>query len=100
TKRQTAIRARLEDGAKREEIRTALSHVYDLERLMTRVIYGTVNPRELRSLAYTLAELPTLKALTETFSSDYLSRIHERIEPLEDVCALIANAICEAPPER
>ena len=98
TKRQTAIRALLEDGAKREEIRTALSHVYDLERLMTRVIYGTVNPRELRSLAYTLAELPMLKALTETFSSDYLSRIHERIEPLEDVCALIENAICEEPP--
>ncbi len=98
TKRQTAIRALLEDGAKRSEIRTSLSRVYDLERLMTRVIYGTVNPRELRSLAYTLAELPALKSITEGFSADYLAKIHAQIEPLEDVRALIENAICDEPP--
>ncbi len=98
TKRQSAIKALLDDPVKREDIRKLLVGVYDLERLATRVVYGSVNPRELRALASTLSQLPAIKELTENLASDYIKRIYEQIEPLEDVCTLIDNAIVDDPP--
>ena len=98
TKRQSAIKALLDDPVKREDIRKLLVGVYDLERLATRVVYGSINPRELRALASTLSQLPAIKKLTEELASDYIKKIHEQIEPLDDICTLIDNAIVDDPP--
>lgn len=44
------------------EVRDLLNNVYDLERLMTRVIYQKATPRDLKSLSMTAQQLPELKA--------------------------------------
>lgn len=98
TKRQSAVQELIDNAIIREELYSALSNVYDLERLMTRVIYGSVNPREIRSLGYTISHLPNLKLATSHFQCSYLCDIHANINTLEEVSALIENAIIEEPP--
>ena len=41
----------------RSDLREQLGRVFDLERLMTRVIYGSATPRELLSMAATCSRL-------------------------------------------
>lgn len=98
TRRQGAVQELFNNPIIREELSVALSNVYDLERLMTRVIYGTVNPRELRSLGYTISMLPQIKAISDGFKCTYLSDVNKKISTLEDVYNLINNAVTDEPP--
>jgi len=81
------------------EISDTLSNVYDLERLMTRVVYKTATPRDLRALAMTAEQLPFLKEQLEKLnSSKLLARYNSEISPLDDISSLIRKAIVEEPP--
>ena len=82
----------------REELRELLSNVLDLERLVTRVVYGTANARDLRAVANTVGVLPELKALLGACRSDELVALTSELETLEDVYTKINSAICENPP--
>lgn len=74
TRRQNAIGELLANQIALEELRALLDRVYDLERLLTRVLYGTASPRELNSLAQTAALLPDIKQQTAAFTGEELSR--------------------------
>jgi DNA mismatch repair protein MutS len=65
---------------------------------MTRIVYGSANPRELRSLAQTAEKLPALKERLKDVSSLLLKEIFSQIDTLEDIYKLIDNAINEDPP--
>ena len=82
----------------REELRELLSNVLDLERLVTRVVYGTANARDLRAVANTVGVLPELKTLLGACRSDELVSLTSELETLEDVYTKINSAICENPP--
>ena len=82
----------------RADLRDTLSHVFDLERLMTRVIYGSATPRELLALAATCARLPDLLALLAGCESNALRGVQASIDPLQDVRALIEAAVDEEAP--
>ncbi len=98
TKRQSAVYELFENSLIREDISSSLSNVYDLERLMTRVVYGSVNPREVRALAYTISNIPTIKTISKDFKCQYLADVNENIDTLDEVYALIGNAISDEPP--
>ena len=80
------------------EIRELLSDVHDIERLMTRIVYGTAGGRELRSLCFTMAKLPAIKTLLSGCRSRILSGANDDIDLLEDLCELIDKAIVDEPP--
>ena len=82
----------------REELRELLSSVLDLERLVTRIVYGTANARDLRAVANTVGVLPELKTLLGACRSDELVSLTSELETLEDVYTTINSAICENPP--
>ena len=82
----------------REELRELLSSVLDLERLVTRIVYGTANARDLRAVANTVGVLPELKALLGACRSDELVALTSELETLEDIYTKINSAICENPP--
>ena len=44
-----------------QEITELLSKVYDIERLMTRVMYKSATPRDLKALSVTALQLPEIK---------------------------------------
>ena len=81
------------------EIRELLDKVYDLERLMTKVMYKTANPRDLRSLSATALQLPYIKQELEKLSgSKLLSSYNSDISTLDEIVNLVENAIMEEPP--
>ncbi len=82
----------------REELREYLQPVYDLERLITRITYMTANPRDLIAFMTSIRVLPAIRMLLSDFKSSLLCDIYDRMDPLEDLCNLIENAIDEEPP--
>lgn len=97
-RRQNAVEELSMDSMFRDAVAEQLSGIHDLERLMTRIVYGSANARELRSLCAALSRLPELKQLLGGVSSALLKEIREKIDPLEDVAALIESAIVDEPP--
>ncbi|MCR4745970.1 MAG: DNA mismatch repair protein MutS [Lachnospiraceae bacterium] len=82
----------------RDEIREYLAAVYDLERLLCKISYGSANPRDLIALKGSLKMMAPIRALTADFDSDLLKKLSEKIDALEDIYQLIENAIVDDPP--
>ena len=80
------------------EIREVLSGVYDLERLMTRVMYRSASPRDLKSLSLTALKLPELKNQLSHFDGKLIKDCNSRISTLDAVSNLVENAIVDEPP--
>ena len=75
------------------ELAAALDGVYDLERLMTRVVYGNPPVKDMIALGATTARLPAIKELLGEVQCTLLREIEQNIDPLEDVARLIGSAI-------
>ena len=65
---------------------------------MTRIVYGTANAKELKSLQFTIEKLPAVKSELSGASTALLKEIYESIDLLEDVRQLISDAIVDEPP--
>ncbi len=96
--RQKSVGELLANFMLREEIRETLSSVLDLERLMTKITYGSATARELRAVAQTVSVLPKIKSMLSGAESEELSAIWNDIDELTDVFELIDRAIIETPP--
>ncbi len=97
-RRQNAIEELTKNYILREEIKELLSNVLDIERLVTRIVYGTANARDLRAVANTVSVLPELRGLISSCVSDELSQLCRELDTLEDVYTTIEAAICKEPP--
>jgi DNA mismatch repair protein MutS len=97
-KRQNAVEELVNDTVGRLEFTAQLTGIFDIERLMTKIVYGSANARELRSLCQAMTNLPALKAGLEHSKSKLLRELYQLIDPLEDMRALIDSAIVEDPP--
>ena len=97
-RRQGAVEELCGNFMLREELTEALSHVLDLERLITRIVYGSANGKDLRAVCNTAAVLPEVRQLLESSTSEELSRIYRELDPLTDVCKLISDSIKEDAP--
>ncbi len=97
-RRLDAVDELKEQAITREEIREYLSPVYDLERLITRITYGTANPRDLTAFASSLSMLPPISYLLKETKASLLQEIYQKMDPLEDLCALVQQAIADEPP--
>jgi DNA mismatch repair protein MutS len=82
----------------RMETRELLKKVYDIERLMGKVIIGTVNCRDLIALKNSLGQIPYIKSTLEGCKSELNMRICGGIDTLDDVYELIEKAIIDDPP--
>lgn len=81
------------------DLRDLLDRVYDLERLMTKVMYKSANPRDLRSLSATAMQLPLIKQeLAKLDGSKLLARYNSEISDLGEIVKLVENAVMEEPP--
>lgn len=98
TQRQNAVAELFENRELLDSVMETLSGIFDIERIMTRVVYGSANGRDLRSLWSALTHLPALKDLSAQFECSLLKDVDRRIDALEDICALIDSAIVEEPP--
>lgn len=97
-RRQGAVEELYGNYMLREEIGILLENVLDLERLITKIVYGTANGKDLRAVRSTIAVLPEIKAQIANCRSEELVRINAELETLDDIFDKIDKAICENPP--
>lgn len=97
-RRLDAVSELKQQAISREEIREYLTPVYDLERLITRITYGSANPRDLTAFSGSLEMLPPIKYILEDMHSPLLVSIREDIDTLEDLCGMVKAAIADDPP--
>ena len=97
-RRLDAVEELKEQAISREEIREYLNPIYDLERLITRITYGTANPRDLTAFGSSLKMLPPIHYLLDEMQSPLLRELCQELDPLEDLCSLIERSIVEDPP--
>ena len=97
-KRQNAVEELVNNTMLRLDLVEALQGILDMERLMTRIVYGTSNARELRSLACAIGRVPKVKEIAQNVTSSLLTEIYKGIDVLEDVFKAIDSAIVDEPP--
>ncbi|MDI3534121.1 MAG: mismatch repair protein MutS [Thermosediminibacterales bacterium] len=96
--RLKAVENLVNDTVLREEIKNSLKNIYDLERILSKIIYNTVNPRDLIALKNSLKHLPAIKAALNKSTSEILVDSKNNLDTLEDLNQLIEEAIIENPP--
>ncbi|HSN89739.1 MAG TPA: DNA mismatch repair protein MutS, partial [Anaeromyxobacteraceae bacterium] len=82
----------------REDLAGALRPVGDAERLLSRLVLGQGNARDLRALAGALLALPSLADLLEARPAPILREAGARARGLEDLASLLDRAVAEEPP--
>ena len=97
-KRQNAVGELVDNPMLRDSVRDALTGVNDIERLMTRIAYGTANAKELKALQSTIERLPNIKSSLSNCSTALIESIYNDIDLLEDVRELIGSSIVDEPP--
>ncbi len=97
-KRLSAVQELTEDMVLREELALTLREITDLERLISRIVYGTANARDLRSLANGLGQIPRLQALLAERNAPLLRELLEKLDGLTTLREHIDEAIVEEPP--
>ena len=98
TRRHAAVEALVESPIARGELEEALKDVTDLERVMTRIVTGTVNCRDLLAFARGLRALPQVKTILAELGSPLLQRLAAAIDPLADCADGIEKTIVDDPP--
>ena len=79
-------------------IREQLRRVYDLTRVLTRVLQNRCTPRDLAAIARTLRALPYFREKLANVSSKKLQSIWNDIDPCEELEKLLSSALEENPP--
>ena len=98
-KRQNAVQELYDDMIRCDELRECLYNIQDLDRIMTRVIYKSVNAKDLRALANALEYLPDIKNSISSFSSQLLKDLFAQLDTLQDVYQIIDKTLVDNPPQ-
>ena len=97
--RLDAVEALYKKSVVLTDLSALLDRVFDLERLMTKVMYKSANPRDLKSLSATAMQLPAVKQELEKLSdSKLLAKYNREISTLDELVNLVENAIMDEPP--
>ena len=70
-----------------------LQGVYDIERLLSKVAYKSINARDCLALCASLGKVPGIRGLLENASSQAVREIRDQLDPLESLTALLEKAI-------
>lgn len=98
TSRHNAVDELVSASVMRSELREAITGINDIERLMTRIVYGTASARDLNNLRFSAERLPLVKQLLSSASSGMLKNCFAELDTLEDLSELIKTVIKEDAP--
>lgn len=82
----------------RREEQENLRGVCDVERLCSKIVYGTINARDCLGLCDTLARFPQIRASLCECESSAIARIADALDEMDDIRTLLNCAICDQPP--
>ncbi len=96
--RQNAVDELYANTILRGELSEYLGGIRDIERIITKVVYGTASARDLIAISVTAEKFPTIKSLLSSVNSKLLRDIYNGIDTLEDIREIISLAIVDEPP--
>lgn len=97
--RLNAVESLIKNSVTMTELRSLLDQVFDLERLMSRVMFQKATPRDMKALSQTALQLPAIKEQLRTLTqSKLLTKLEAEISPLTEISDLIERALTDDPP--
>ena len=91
--RLSAVEALFTQPVLAQNLRDQLSQVYDMERLLSKVSYHTLNARDCLSLLRSLEKAPEILSLLSGVNSDALSFLKDLLDPLPELTDLLLRGI-------
>lgn len=98
SRRHEAAAELLKNFPARDKLREHLSSVYDMERLLSRIVYSTCAPRDLIALKASLSAFPSVHECLQSLTSPLLSQCCAQFDVLDDIRALLSAALKDEPP--
>lgn len=96
--RLQAVNELVQNNILRIDISCCLKNIYDIERLLTKIVYGSVNGRDLSALKRSISCLPEIKVHLSKGASSLLKEQYAQLDILEDINQLIEISIVDDPP--
>ena len=75
-----------------------LKYIYDVNRIVSRVAYSTLNARDLYQLKETLRQIPILKQVLLDYNNPNLTRISKKINTHQNLFSFLDKSIINDPP--
>ena len=97
SRRLAAVNELFSDNVARGEIIDGLRGIGDMERIIGKTVYGTVNCKDLLYLASSIGRLPGVLSHLEHMSSPLIREIRDA-DRLEDIKKQIDETVCDDPP--
>lgn len=97
-KRLDAVESLKNNAFEREDLKEILNTIYDIERIMGKVVYASANAKDLIALRNSFEYLPSLKNVISAFKCQYINDIYNSFDSLEDIYKLIDDSINPEPP--
>lgn len=97
-KRLDAVEELTEREIERASLQDGLKFIQDLERLNSKINLGAANPRDLLSLKQSIEGIPGVLDRLCAFRSKRLQELQRRIDPLDDLAAILDRALADEPP--
>ncbi|MGP1609028.1 MAG: DNA mismatch repair protein MutS [Clostridium sp.] len=82
----------------RNKVRESLSHIYDIERIASKVAFSNINAKDVIALKNSIKYLPELKQILKSSASELLEKEYSKLDTLEDIYEIIDCMIEEEPP--
>lgn len=79
-------------------IKEYMKKIYDIERLIGRIVYGNCNGRDMIALKQSISNLPDFKSELSFTEAELIKEIYSKFDVLSDVFELLEKAIVEEPP--
>jgi len=96
--RLNVVEAFTEDTDLRDQVAIHLKGINDLERLISKVAVGRINPRELQQLHSALENIGPIKALLASHANKTLKKLAKELDPCLKLLKEIARVLKEDPP--
>ena len=96
--RLNAVEELVAENTTRAKLRDVLSGVYDLERLVARIVLGTTGPRDLVTLAVSVGAIPMVRTHGQDFHTPLLRALVDGLDDVADVRDQIQSTLVDEPP--
>ena len=98
TARHDAVEMFCKDRSLMRDLREEFAKVRDMERILSRIVAGTGNGRDVAAIGQSLASLPAIKTMVEKSRVSLVAKLGGAIQLLPELVGLISCAIVDEPP--
>ncbi|MFW9907618.1 MAG: DNA mismatch repair protein MutS [Candidatus Thorarchaeota archaeon] len=97
-KRLEAVDELARTAMTRKNVSSSMRNLGDLERITSRIVFGTGGARDLVALRLALGKVPGIKKAVKNCDSSLLKEVNDSIDPLTKLHDTLKDAIVEDPP--